>query len=235
MDNILKSFLNSNTNRNIAILGFFSNYPVKRYFIEKMSAIIFGESDHLWVHIASSSTSELSSLLSKHHKITKYYFSVEDWMIPLILKHGDTDWIMTTNRYLLDLNVDTDSPKSEIEKIDKSFVPFMFENSDYKDFISVKYIEDRIKKDISAGIIIGNELVAWGFTHDDGALGFLHVLDHHREKGYGRDILLALIQMRKKQQKPIFGNIAPDNYASSRLITKLGFTLDRRVSWVKLK
>jgi len=200
MDNILKSFLNSDPDRNIAIMGFFSNYPVKEYFIEQKSAIIFGESDHLWAHIASSSTSELASLLAKHHKITKYYFSVEDWMTPLILKHGDTDWIMTTNRYLLDLNVDTDFPKSEIEKIDKSFVPFMFENSDYKDFISVKYIEDRIKKDISAGITIDNELVAWGFTHDDGALGFLHVLDHHREKGYGRDILLALIQMRKKQQ-----------------------------------
>ena len=235
MDNILKSFLNSNTNRNIAILGFFSNYPVKNYFIEQKSSIIFGESDHLWAHISSSSASELSPLLTKYHGITKYYFSVEDWMIPLILKYGEADWILTTKRYVLDLTVDTDSPKIKIEIIDKAFVPTILENSDYKDFISVEYITDRIEKDISAGITINNKLVAWGFTHDDGALGFLHVLEEHRKKGYGIDILLALIQMRKKENKPIFGNIVPNNIASSKLIMKLGFTLDRKVSWIKLK
>ena len=82
---------------------------------------------------------------------------------------------------------------------------------------------------------MNNNLVAWGFTHDDGALGFLHVLDDFRNKGYGIDILLVLIQMRKKEKKPIFGNIVPENIASTKLITKLGFKLDCKTSWIKLK
>ncbi len=64
-----------------------------------------------------------------------------------------------------------------------------------------------MSKDISAGIVVDENLVAWGFTHDDGALGFLHVLKDFRKRGYGLDILLALIQERKKDNKSVFGNI----------------------------
>ena len=235
MDNTLLSVLNSNPTKNIAILGFFSSYPVEEYYIENNSVLILGKSDHLWAHISSSSKIELSSILAKYHMKTKYYFSVEDWMIPLILSHGTEDWIMTTNRFILNESIFTDLPKLDIVKIDKSYSTFMYNNSDYKDYISVEYIEDRLSKDISAGILVNNILVAWGFTHDDGALGFLHVLEDFRNKGYGIDILLGLIQMRKKVKKPIFGNIVPDNVASTNLVTKLGFKLDCKTSWIKLK
>ena len=156
-------------------------------------------------------------------------------MIPLILSHGTEDWIITTNRFILDESIFTDLPKLDIVKIDKSYAKFMYNNSDYKDYISVEYIEDRLSKDISAGILVNNILVAWGFTHDDGALGFLHVLEDFRNKGYRIDIILGLIQMRKKAKKPIFGNIVPDNIASTNIVTKLGFKLDCKTSWIKLK
>ena len=156
-------------------------------------------------------------------------------MIPLILNDGTKDWIMTTNRFILEESIFIDSPKFDIIKIDKSYASFMYNNSDYKDYISVAYIEDRLSKDISAGIVVNNKLVAWGFTHDDGALGFLHVHKDFRRKEYGLDILLGLIQMRKKEQKPIFGNIVPDNVTSINLVTKLGFKRDCTTSWIKLK
>ena len=235
MDSTLLSILNSNPTKNIAILGFFSRYPVKEYHVEGNSVLIIGKSDHLWAHISSSSDIELSSILTKYHEKIKYYYSVEDWMIPLILNHGTEDWIMTTNRFILEESIFTDLPKFDIIKIDKSYAAFMYNNSDYKDYISVEYIEDRLSKDISAGILVNNILVAWGFTHDDGALGFLHVLKDFRNKGYGIDVLLGLIQMRKKVKKPIFGNIVPDNVASTNLVTKLGFKLNCRTSWIKLK
>lgn len=235
MDNTLLSILNLYPTKNITIRGFFSNYDVESYYIENNSILIFGESDHLWAHILSSSQRELSSLLEKYHMKTKFYFSVEDWMIPLILRHGTADWIMETNRFILDADVIVDLPKSNIINIDKSYATFMYNNSDYKDYISIKYIEDRLSKDISAGIVVNNILVAWGFTHDDGALGFLHVLEDFRNKGYGIDILLGLIHRRKKANKPVFGNIVPGNIASTKLVTKLGFELDCKTSWIKLK
>ena len=235
MNNTLLSILNSNPDKNIAILGFFSNYPVEEYCTIDNSILILGKSDHLWAHISSSSEIELSSILTEYHTKTKYYFSVEDWMIPLILRYGEMDWIMTTNRFILDKSISTALPKSKIDTIDKSYASFIYNNSDYKDYTSVEYIEDRLSKDISAGIFVNNNLVAWGFTHDDGALGFLHVLEDFRNKGYGKDVLLGLIQMRKEGKKPVFVNIVPDNIAPTKLVTKLGFKLDCKASWIKLK
>jgi len=235
MESTLISILNSNPTKNIAILGFFSNYPVKDYQIMDNSVLILGKSDHLWAHISSSSEIELSSLLAKYQMKTKYYYSIEDWMIPLILAHGTIDWIMTTNRFILEESIFTDLPKLEIIKINKSYAPFIYNNSDYKDYISIEYIEERLSKDISAGILVNNVLVAWGFTHDDGALGFLHVLKNFRNNGYGINILLGLISLRKKAKKPVFGNIILENVASTNLVTKLGFRLDCKTSWIKLK
>lgn len=224
-----------NPAKNITIFGFFSNYPVMKYFTENNSAVVFGKSDHLWAHIASSSATELTALLARHHQKTKYYFSVEDWMIPCILAHGAADWIMTTNRFVLDESISPELPTLEMITIDRSFAPFMYSHSNYKDYISLAYIEDRLRKDVSAGILVNNTLVAWGFTHDDGALGFLHVLEGYRNKGYGMNILLGLIHKRKETKRPVFGNIVPGNEASTRLVKKLGFQLDCKSSWIKLK
>ena len=163
------------------------------------------------------------------------YYSVEDWMIPLILKDCTADWILTTNRYTLKSNKDNILTHPEVFKIDNSFAPFIHENSDYRDYTSVKYINDRLLRDISAGIKINDKLVAWGFTHDDGALGFLHVLDAHRNKGYGSEVLSALISARRREGEPIFGNVLPNNQKSIGLLSKMGFEFDRKVSWIKLK
>jgi 8-oxo-dGTP diphosphatase len=118
------------------------------------------------------SEAELFELLEKHHSKTKYYSSVEDWMIPLIIKYGSLEWQMKTDRYILESSVQVNQPNSGIVHIDRSYAGFMYENSDYKDFISVEYIKERLTKDVSAGILINGKLVAWGFAHDDGALGF---------------------------------------------------------------
>lgn len=235
MDAHLKPVLDSDPVKNIAVTGFFKNYPIEEYYIENNSAIIFGRSDYFWAHIIASTPNELSSILSKYHSKTKYYFSVEDWMIPQILDYGSEDWIMATNRYILDENVVIRTSNSEVVKIDKSYASYIHENSDYKDFTSVEYTKERLMKDISAGIFMDHKLVAWGFTHDDGALGFLHVLKDFRNKGYGLDILSSLVQMKREENKPVFGNIVPENNPSIKLAEKLGFKFDRRVSWLKLK
>ena len=235
MDKQLNNLLLKGPIKNMAILGFFSQYPIESFHIEGNSAIIFGRSDQLWAHISSSNAEELKILLGKYQHKTKSFYSVEEWMIPYILEYGEPYYIMKTNRYILDLTTPTDQPKMEIVEIDRTHKHYMYENSDYKKYISTKYIEERLEKDISAGILVENTLVAWGFTHDDGALGFLHVMPEYRKTGYGLDISLALIQMRKEAQKPIFVNIVPENTPSINLVTKLGFKFDRETNWIKLK
>jgi 8-oxo-dGTP diphosphatase len=221
--------------KDLATIGFFKNYPVAEYFIEKNSALILGKSNELWAHVISSNADELSEILAKYHSKTRYFFSVEDWMIPLILSHGSADWILTTDRYILEESILLDLPEIPLVNIGKSFAPYIHKHSDYKAFTSVSYIEDRLREDISAGIMENNKLVAWGLTHDDGSLGFLQVLDANRNKGLGQQILLELIRQKRELKEAVFGNITPENLVSKHLIEKLGFKFDRRMSWIKLK
>jgi 8-oxo-dGTP diphosphatase len=219
----------------IATAGFFKNYPVEDHLTEGNSAMILGRSDQLWAHLVSDSKIELAALLDKHPLKTKYYHSVEEWMVPLILEHGDAEWILTTNLYVLEEVVPVKMPNMLTARIDLSFAQHILNNSDYKQYVSPGYIEDRLQSDASAGILVDNELVAWGLTHDDGSLGFLHVLKDHRNKGYGENILKELIRQKREHGKPVFGNIIQENSASLNLVTKLGWKFDRIVSWIKLK
>ncbi|MDX1701435.1 MAG: GNAT family N-acetyltransferase [Melioribacteraceae bacterium] len=235
MEQELYSLLQKNPIQNIACLGFFSNYPLVDYFVENGSILMLGKSDNLWAHISSSSKNDLKKLLMEHHSKTKYYFSVEDWMIPLICEYGDSEWIMKTNRYVLEGSISVDDPEIEINQLDISSAAYIYSNSEYKKFTSLQYIRDRLSRDISAGVWVEGNLVAWGFTHDDGALGFLNVLNDFRKNGYGIKIIQQLINMRRDQGKSVFVNIVPDNIPAIKLISKLGFDFDRRVSWIKLK
>jgi len=235
MDTSLSTILNLNPRKDIATIGYFNNYPVVDYYMMKNSAMILGKSDEVWAHLVGSDASEMSQLLHKHHEKSKYYHSVEDWMIPFILQYGTVDWILSTNRYILDDSIACDSPVLPIGKIEVSWASYIHENSDYKSYTALEYIEERLMNDISAGILIDKQLVAWGTTHDDGSLGFLHVLKEYRSRGYGKSILLDLIHQRRKEGKPVFGNVEPENIKSIKLASKLGFTFDQQSSWIKLR
>lgn len=232
---MIKKILNSDSIKNIASIGFFENYPMEAYFIKGNSAYILGTSDHLWAHIISSNKDELSSLLQKHHDKTKYFYSVEEWTLPLILQFGDEEWRMETNRYILQEKQTFPVADEVFITLSKDDASYIYSHSDYKDYTSIEYIKDRLDKGISTGIMHKGELIAWGFTHDDGALGFLHVLPAYRKQGHGEKILLSLIDKKQQRGEPIFCNIVPQNLPSINLVKKLGFDLDRKVFWLKLK
>ncbi|MBC2578886.1 GNAT family N-acetyltransferase [Clostridium sp. DJ247] len=69
----------------------------------------------------------------------------------------------------------------------------------------------------------------------DKSLGFLHVLSNFRRKGYGKDIITSLIYQKRKENKPVFLNVEPNNINSINLVIKMGFVIDRKISWIKLK
>lgn len=226
--------LQNNSIKNIALIGFAQNYKINEYFINGNSIIAFGKSDNYWAHISSSSRKELLELLQEHHSKSKYYFSIEDWMIPLVLKFGEADWRMTTNRYILKKPTIQEISSENIKTIELNFSDYIYQNSDYKEYTSTEYIEDRLIKDISSCIIIDDKLAAWGFTHDDGALGFINVLPEFRRKGLASLLMKDLINKKIEANKPIFCNVVPDNEASINMVLKLGFEFDRRCSWIKL-
>lgn len=163
-----------------------------------------------------------------------YFASAEDWMIPIITEKRKAEWILTTMRYCLPDDVEIPENKMEVIPLTTDHIGFIISQSNYKQFLTPAYIEERITKSISAAIFKKDKLVAWGLTHDDGALGSLHVLDEYRKKGYGKEILISLIHQNRKLGKISFAQIEEKNLKATNLIEQLGFVIDRRVSWIKL-
>jgi len=218
---------------NISTIGFIENNPITEIVRINNSYLIKGTSDVEWTYLVCKNETDLKTLLEK--SVSNIYFaSVEDWMIPIITEKGKSEWILSTMRYYLPNDVEVPENKLEVIPLTTDHIGFIISQSNYKQFLKPAYVEERITKSISAAIIKKDKLVAWGLTHDDGALGSLHVLDEYRKKGYGKEILISLIHQNRKLGKISVAQIEEKNAKAINLAEQLGFVKDRRISWVKL-
>ena len=228
LENFKKDFLS-----NISTIGFIENNPISEVVEINNSSLIKGTSDVEWAYVVCNNESDLRALLEKSGSNT-YFASVEDWMIPIITEKRKAEWILSTMRYFLPEDVEVPKNIVEVIPLTTDHIGFIISQSNYKQFLTPAYVEERISKSISAAIMKKDKLVAWGLTHDDGALGLLHVLDEYRKKGYGKEILISLIHQNRSLDKTSFAQIEEKNTKATNLIEQLGFVKDRRVSWVKL-
>ena len=232
--NKLRLLLKRDEIANISTVGFIENNPITEIIEIDNSYLIKGTSDVEWTYVVCNNVPDLRTLLEKSGGNT-YFASVEDWMIPIITEKRKTEWILSTMRYYLPQDVKVPENKIEVISLTTDHIGFIISQSNYKQFLTPAYVEERISKSISAAIIKKDKLVAWGLTHDDGALGSLHVLDEFRKKGYGKEILISLIHQNRKLGKTSFAQIEEKNVKAINLAVQLGFLKDRRVSWIKLK
>lgn len=230
---ILKENLKKDFISNISTIGFIENNPINEVIQLNNSYLIKGTSDVEWTYIVCNNEDDLRALLGKSPD-NIYFASVEDWMIPVITEKRNAEWILSTMRYYLPEDVEVPENKKEVIPLTTDHIGFIISQSNYKQFLTPAYVEERISKSISAAIMKKDKLVAWGLTHDDGALGSLHVLDEYRKKGYGKEILISLIHQNRKLGKISFAQIEEKNIKATNLIEQLGFVKDRRVSWIKL-
>jgi hypothetical protein len=180
----LIALLKRNEITNISTIGFIENNPITEIVEINNSYLIKGISDVEWAYIVCNNESDLSALLVKSGSNT-CFASVEDWMIPIITEKRNAEWILSTMRYYLPEDVEVPENKLKVIPLTTDHIGFIISQSNYKQFLTPAYVEERISKSISAAIMKKDKLVAWGLTHDDGALGSLHVLDAYRKKGYG--------------------------------------------------
>lgn len=73
--------------------------------------------------------------------------------------------------------------------------------------------------------------VAWGLTHDDGSMGFLHVLEAFRGQGMARTLTTVLARRLLSIGIQPSMHIITGNRASIRLTASMGFTRAGRFSW----
>jgi GNAT superfamily N-acetyltransferase len=156
-------------------------------------------------------------------------------MIPIINEKKKFEWTLSTMRWYLPDNVEVAENTYKTFPLSPEHIGFIISQSNYKQFLTPRYIKERITKSISACIYENEKLVAWGLTHDDGALGSLNVLDEYRGKKYGTEIVLSLIHQCRALGKIPFAQTEETNEKAIKLVTKLGFVMDRRVTWIKCK
>ncbi|QZY54157.1 GNAT family N-acetyltransferase [Crassaminicella profunda] len=224
--------LKKDTIKNINMINFIKNYPID--FVEKIgqSILIKGKSDENWVYISSSSKEEFETLLKKCDD-EGYFAVMEDWMIPYIVKDKKIDWQLSCMKLFFPKEKELSKNKYKMIQLSINDAEYIYNHSHYKEYTSIDYIKTRIEKGIALGIYENEKLIAWIMTHDDGAIGFLHVLEEYRNKGYGYYLIGALIQKLREIGEIPFVHIEEDNVKSMNLAIKIGFMKDRRVHWIK--
>lgn len=221
--------------KNINFLNFMENNSITSVEIIGESILLRGTSDRDWVYISCNDKNDLKEIIDRLNEKDKCFGAIEDWMLPVITKGKDILWKLSVVQYYLPEEVELPAPKYKTMPLNVDDARTIFENSNYKDFLSVEYIKERIQLGISAGVYEENKLVAWGMTQDDGGMGFLHVLDDYRRKGYGYNVTLSLTNEIRKSNKLPFAYIEEKNVKSINMVLKLGFKKDRLVHWFETK
>ncbi|MDD5360705.1 MAG: GNAT family N-acetyltransferase [Ignavibacteria bacterium] len=218
---------------NINIINFIENYcpgVIKRI---GNSIIVKGRSDRDWVYVSSKSENELREIKSGLLPSDKNFAAIDEWMLPILTEGEKLKWMLKSVRLIHDGKIDYDSEKIDALKLEDA--DFVYVNSDYRDFISIEYVKDRINNGISSVIRIDGKPAAWGMTQDDGAIGFLHVLAEYRRKGFGKKVTKDLIRKVVESGRLPFVHIQEENIFSMKLAKGLGFRRDKIVNWFELE
>ena len=232
--NVVIDLLKKDRERNISILNFIETYAHQSYERVGNSVLLRGVSDHPWVFISSDSRAELRQLAARLTKEDINFAAIEDWMISLLTGNRKLAWDLNLIQFILPKHVHLLKPLYPHVSLNIADALYIYENSDYQIYLSVEYVEDRISRGPSVAIYEKDRLVAWALTQDDGAIGFLHVLESHRKKGYGHQIILGLSEQLKNQGKRPFAYIKKENSRSIKLFRKLGFIEQKQIHWFKL-
>ena len=230
------SLLRQDEIKNMNMLYFMEHNPVHRLDRISNSVVLRGESDLQWVYISSPSEQELKAVMNILTEDDRFFAVIEDWMLPLLTANKTLVWQLSTMKLVLADHVTfPQMPQSQIAPLSVNDARYMYEHSLYQGVTSPDYIRARIQQGLSAGIHEDGQLVAWAMTHDDSAIGFLHVLEAYRKKGYAYQLTVYLIHQLRQQDKIPFVHIEETNLKSLNLAIKLGFQKDRRVHWFEIQ
>ncbi|NOY23539.1 MAG: GNAT family N-acetyltransferase [Acidobacteria bacterium] len=230
------SFLKKDELKNMNMLYFMENNPIQSLDKISNSIVLRGNSDHQWVYISTPNTQELGKVVRTLTKNDKFFAVIEDWMLPLLTAGKTLVWQLSTMKLVLPQHVMFGrTTNSRIVPLTVHDAQYVYEHSLYQGVTSPGYIRDRIRKGISVGIHESGKLVAWAMTHDDSAIGLLHVLDAYRRRGYAYELTVHLVHELRKQGKIPFVHIEEANLKSMHLAIKSGFRKDRNVLWFEVQ
>lgn len=227
--------LKDNPVRNANIIHFIKDYPISEVHYYGDSVLVKGKSDENWTYISSSSEEEFIKLLEKLTPEDQHFAIMEDWMLDILLRERNLDWRLSCMKLYFPDDKSLPDSNCTIDQLVIEEAQYIYDNYDYQKFTTVEYIKERIQKSVALGIHQDNKLVAFVMTHDDGAIGFLHVLPDYRRRGYAQELTIATIKKLRRSGDIPYVHIEEDNEKSMSLAKKAGFIPDRRIHWVKVR
>ncbi len=230
--------LNKDKLRNINLINFILSYGIDEIRMNDNTYLIKATSDKQWIYFTYENEINKEAFISliKNLKPTEKHFAVlEDWMVEVIKEHWKIIWHVKSVQLIYPAGKQTSPSKHIIKDLTLKDAKYIFEHSDYKKYMSLEYLKDRIRKGIALGLYDKGGLIAWIITHDDGAMGFLNVLPEFRRKGYGTEITSAMINRIRAQGSIPFVHIESENTKSMNLAMKMGFEFHRNVNWIRIQ
>ena len=127
------------------------------------------------------------------------------------------------------------SPEYKTASLEKKEAEYIYKHSHFKEYTPISYINECIMEGITCGIYINGKLAGWAMTHDDKAIGFLHVLEEYRNRGVATGIMNYMAQKTREQGIIPFVHVEETNVKSMNLMLKSGFEKDQKVHWCEIE
>lgn len=220
--------------KNISIINFIKNNEMLSVEVIGNSVVAKGISDRKWVYISCPDEDELRYLKKQFNSDDNSFGAIDNWMVPVLTQGKKLVWDISTIKFYRPDNIEIPSFENKTVPLTENDALTVYDNSEYKEYLSQEYVAQRITKGISAGIFEDNKLVSWAITQDDGAIGFLHTLEGYRRRGYGYIVTLSLIEKLRSRGDLPFAYIVESNERSISLLQKLGFIKDNLIHWFEV-
>ncbi|MBN2795753.1 MAG: GNAT family N-acetyltransferase [Clostridia bacterium] len=228
-----KRLLEKNKIKNINLLNFAEDYDIKESLWYNQSYVITGKSDHEWTYIHLEDPMDLNEVMRLIDDSHLRWMIQDELVLNYAKTHKSLEWILSCKKLIYKgEKVETIEGVEVLRPEDAEYIQA---HNDYGEFTDINYIKERISKGIGLCIKINDQMVGWVLTHDDGAIGFIKVLEAYRNKGYAKKLTDAMIYEQQKRNLMSFVHIEKENIKSMNLALKAGFEYVGDVHWVKIK
>ena len=164
------------------------------------------------------------SVLSPMPSGPAFFFFTETWMLDLARERAALDHTRPSWLFQLRREDFLDEQEHEVRPVGIEWAGQIAKWWDPEN-PTEPYVRSRLENGLSAGIYDEDRLVAWYATHVETdkvvIMGFLHVLDEYRRKGYARSLSCALSKEIFRRGKIPACHVYMDNEPSIRLMESL--------------
>jgi GNAT superfamily N-acetyltransferase len=164
-----------------------------------------------------------------------FFHLSEEWMLSLLEPRAETIEAGIFWLFQLDPKDFVDHEGQSVRPLDPEFADMIGSVWDPEWKRAGPYVRSRIEAGHAYAVYEDGKPVAWAFLHFEtpavSMMGFLHVLEAYRRKGYARSVSSALIKDILVRGKIPALHVKTDNVASLEMTASLGFHRVKKQVW----